>query len=841
MRNQLLQINTIFETLPDWIRRRRILLWILFLGVTVGAFVGMRRFKMDMSWDIMFQPDEPVKVAYDRFRAVFGSDEVLYLVYEAKNGDIFSDTSIKTLKALHEELEENRHRSRDCQLSHITDITSLINVSFLEGSEDALISRDFIGDDIPENPTESDTLRRMALNHPDYPRLLCSEDSRFGGIILRTDFNAEIVHDHPDENSVSHEDHEFDFDTEATSDSQSPLDGDIPKFKTTWMEDYVPFMDSIYDIIDKPEYAQHLKFYPVGNTEMMGFLGRELSREMGIIIIGSLFLIMAVLGLLFRSVSAVLWPLLIVVVTILWTIGTIGWSGRSMSDFINIIVFLLIAVGVADAVHILSGYLFFRRKGEEHQAAIKSVYKKSGFACFLTSLTTAAGVLALNFAPIVAVQRLAYFAAAGVMFAFIITVFMLPLMLDILRPNVKPSTKSIPRIQQLLVRFDKIATSKSNRIIILFAIAAAILIPGIFMIKVDSNMLTIIREDKPIRNNFDVVDRHMAGTGNIEILVDTGTTDGMKDPLVLQSLERMQQQLETDFSDIVYKTISLANVTKDAYRVLNENRPEMYKIPDHPDELAQTLFLFGSANPKDRRLLVTDDYRAARVTVNTRNLGSQEGLTFMNEVTPIVEHHFSQVKLHYPQARIEATGQIPMFLRMMDLISWSQIQSFGISLVIISTILFFVLSSVRSGIIAVIPNLFPIMAVFGIMGWLRIPLDVHTLLVVPIIIGISVDDTIHFVTHFQLEMRKHNDVFKAISLTMQEVGQALIFTSVVLAIGYLVFLICVNKGFAYFGFLSSVAVLTALLSDLLLLPVLLSFQSKENKEIVNPQHERETR
>lgn len=832
MRNNLLKMNEFFEKLPDKVRKHPVLIWLLFISITGCAFVGVPKLKIDMSWDALFQSDEPAKVAYDRFRGVFGSDEIMYIVYEAKDGNVFSRKSLETLKKLQNELETKIQNSiKDkSQFSHITDITSLINVSYLEGDSTSLISRDFIGNNIPQTLSESIELRDLALNHPDYPKLYCSDDGHFGGIILRTNFNAEIIQEMNQISTQGTE--EFNFGENFSETYTSPLDGNIPKFKGAWIKDYIPFRNDIYKIIQKDEYTEFLTFHPVGNTELMGFLGIELQKEMAIIILGSLLLILNVLGFLFRSAKVVLWAFLIIVSTLVWTLGTIGWSGLSMTDFINIIVFLLIAVGVADAVHILSGYVYFRRNGNNHDNSLKYVYKKSGFACFLTSLTTAAGLLALNFAPIIAIQRLSIFAALGVMFAFIITVVMLPLMLDIIRPKINiEETTTIKKegfIQKLLSRFYNISTRYSKKVIIAFIAIACVFIPGIFMLQIDSNMVTIIREDTPLRKNFAVVDENMAGTGNIEILVDTGIPDGIKDFQVIKKIEAFQNELKSKFKDIVYKTVSIVNVTRDSYKVLNENQENMYLIPEDPDELAQTLFLFSTANPKDRRLLVTDDFRAARIIVNTRNIGSQEGLHFMYQVNPVIDKHFNNLKIKYNNLRIETTGQIPMFLRMMDLISWSQIQSFGISLLIISIIMFLLLSKVRSGLIAIIPNLFPIMTVFGIMGWLGIPLDVHTLLVVPIIIGISVDDTIHFVTNFHIEMKKQNNVFTAISYTIKEAGQAIIFTSVVLAIGYLVFLFCVNKGFAYFGFLSSIAVLTALLSDLLLLPALLSIQKKKD-------------
>ncbi len=472
MRSQLLRMNVFFENLPAMARKHRLVLWLLFIGLTLLAVAGMPRFKIDMSWNSLLRPHEPVKVAYDRFRAVFGGDEVLYIAYEAKDGDVFSPNSLAALSALTNELEGKRAGSADSNenpFARITDITSLINVSYLEGGTDTLISRDFVGTAIPADPAQSAGLRAQAQQHPDYPLIFCSRDSRFGGIIIRTDFNAQIDYGLAD--STGPVSGGFGFDETDGTAYHSPLDNELPVFKTSWIQDYTPFMSGIYEILGKAEYTRHLNFYPAGSPELMGFLGRELEKEMVLIILCSIVLILLVLGVLFRSVKAMVWPLVIIFTTIIWSVGTMGWVGMAMSDFINIVIFLLIAVGVADSVHILSGYLLFRRSGKDHDTALISVYKKSGLACFLTSLTTATGLLALSLAPIIAIQRLAVMGACGVMYAFFITVFMLPPMLEILKPvpgNLRVNDSKAPLVQRFLRRLESLGTQRPLRTLLVF-------------------------------------------------------------------------------------------------------------------------------------------------------------------------------------------------------------------------------------------------------------------------------------------------------------------------------------------------------------------------------------
>lgn len=830
MKNLLPIINSFFESVPIFVQKNRIKMWLIFTTITIVFIIGATNLKLDNSLTANFQDNSPEKITYSKFRTAFGSDEILYIIYKAKDNNVFSRQSLTALQELQNELFDKWNSTqKKSGFSRITDIDTLLNVSYLEGNKNSLISRDFI-ETIPETKDELENLKKLALKHPDYPLLLVSKDAKFGGILIRTDFgtkekDAELI--------TSSNNNEFSFD------NVEPGKSDIIAYQDESMEEYVPLVDSVRTITSQQKYSKYFDFYYSGNPEVMTFLAKVILKEMPIIILGSLLLIMIVLFILFRGFSAIVWPIVIVLFSVIWTVGTIGWSGLVVSDFINIIVFMLIAIGVADSIHILSGYLLFRREGQNHNQAILSVYKKSGFACFLTSLTTAIGLFAMTMVPIVSMSRFGMFAGFGVIYAFLITVFMLPLMLDLWSP-VKKKSKNLKykeklensgkTIKSILRFFENISRKRAVLVAVLFILFGITMFTGFFKINVDSNLVTIIREDQYIRNAFDIIDNSMAGTGNIEIYIDSGKENGCKDPTLLNSIDSLQKQLQSKFPDMVYKSTSLANIVKDSYRAINEGNEEMYKIPDDATILAQTLVLFDGANPKDRRLFVTDDYRKTRISINTRNIGSQEGEAFMKEVDKIIEKTFVPAKQNLSNLEIKTTGQLPLLLGMMSYMSDSQIESFAITFAVISILLLIVFGSIKTGLISVLPNLIPVLTVFGVMGYFNIPLDLHTLLVIPIIIGISVDDTIHFITHFKIEYAKTGNVSIAISNTMKEAGQAIIFTSIVLSIGYLIFLIAINQGFGYFGILCSISIFTATICDLIFLPAILRIIYKNNEQ-----------
>lgn len=833
MEKFLEQANLFFEQVPDTARRYRFLIWLGFFAISAVIFTGIPKVHIDFTMEAYFNKNDPSKLAFDQFRAEFGSDEVLFLTYQARDGDIFSDQSLKALHALHTELSEyrlNLQPGTQSGLDHITDVTSLINASFMEAQEGVLLSRPFIGDRLPENDEAREQLRRKALNHTDFKGVYLSGDSRFGSIIIETDLTAQTdqtTTETPTDDLDTEQgwDDELIVDMDTTWSEYTPAEaGQLPKFRQADVEQYSLFIQAVEEIINKDEYTDHLEFHPTGVSVVTAFLNDVILKQVGLVVLGSLLMILAVLWILFRSFSAVIWSLCIIVISFLLTLGLLGWSGAIMTIMINIIMFLITAVGVADAIHILSGYLFFREAGQEHQIALRSVFKKSGLACFLTNLTTVTGLLSLALTPIVPIKNFGIFAAAGVFAAFLLTVFILPLMLDLWAPvgkKKKVEDHDKPhKLQRLLRHIEHLGYTYPKSIVTIFSIICIALLLGIPQIKVDSNIIEILPHDSSVRKNVAIVDSNMAGSAIMEILFDAGTADAFKDPRLLNRMDLLQQYIETNHGELAGKTMSLVNVAKDAYKALHDDDKEFYRIPQQQQVLSQTLFLFNNANPEDRRQLVSDDYSAARMTITLKSAGTYVYVPMIDDINRKIETLFQDVKPDYPKLTIQVTGAMALMTRIVDYISWSQIQSFGTALVVISLLLLVVFGSKRIGLIGVIPNLLPIISVFGLMGYLNMPLDTDTLIVAPIIIGIAVDDTIHFLSHYRAGVLQTGDIKEAIQQTVREAGQAIIFTSIILSLGFSMFLFSSELGLRNFGILSSLAIMMALISDLLLLPAL---------------------
>lgn len=827
MKNVLIRLTEGFEAIPIFLQSNKKKVWFLILALVAFSGAGLPKMKLDMSMESWFKPDDPAVVAYMKFRDNFGSDNGLYIVYRAKDGDIFSEQSLAALAGIDQDLTDasiEAAEDNSSMLNHILEIKSLINVSYMEVEGDFLKSREFVAESFPETDEAYEKLRKEALEHKDYPLFYLSEDSQYGGIFIRTDLGAIPA----DEDDAVEGDNFAEIETTDSAHSMK----DIPprRYKLTDMGEFAAFVEEIESIIRQPKYSDVLEFYPVGNPVIMKFFYHVLNIEMSFIMLGTLVLIMAALLYLFRSFSAVIWPILIVILSVIITLGIVSWIGFVQSMMISLIVMMILVVGVADSIHILSGYIYFRKKQYDHQTAMKAVLKKAGFACLLTSLTTSAGLMAMIFVPIPPIVVFGISAAIGVTIAFLLTVFLLPLLLNIWHPISKKQAERIrnneektPFIQFLLQKIETVSIRSRWVVIAIFACFAVVAIYGLSKVKVDSNMVELIDKKHPIYKSHITVDKAMGGTQGMEIYFDFDQQDALKDPKVLNAMEEMQNYLIQKHPDFVVRAESLVNVVKNSYQVLNQNHEEMYVIPQEHTTLAQTLFLFDSANSDDRQLLVSDDYARGRISVRLKNYGSIEYLEFFEDIENKGKAVFEPLKKDYPFMEYSFTGGMPLMIKLINYMSWSQIQSFGLALIVITVMLLFVFGSPKIGLMGMIPNLFPVMMTFGTMGFFGIPLDGDTLIIAPVVIGIAVDDTIHFLTHFRTEMIETGKVSEAIVTSIREVGQAISFSTVILVLGFFIMVFSSHMGMAHFGYLTAVAFISAWLADIFLLPALCTF------------------
>ncbi|MGM0632867.1 MAG: efflux RND transporter permease subunit [Pseudomonadota bacterium] len=847
MESSLLGFSGRFARIPEWVIRHRTGVLIPVIGFTLlMLWSAMSRTQLDMTIDSFIDQDDPAIHALNSFRSQFGSDDSVYLVYRADDGDVFSARSLHAAQTLTERLQ-NPHRLDPGQfpetvggqpvdldeLSHIRRVESITTVRFQRGTEDTLLSERLVPADIPDDPARLAAIRDRALANDDHLLAFYSEDTRYAAIRIQTDFGAEPEDGY--EPAINGQSISLDDSFSAPADPQGfalsfdeqATVQDIP-FQTVDMADYSRFFTAVRAVY--ADQQEHLTFHPVGNPPLMDWVYRELQDMLWLAAI-IILLFTTLLWSLFRSLSAVIWPMVIVSLSLLWAWGTISLVGMTLSTMITLTVMLVFTVGLADCIHVFSAYFSLRRDRKSHEQALAGAYDKTGLAILITTVTTMCGVLSLTWSDLVPIRVFGIMSAIGILAALVLTLTLLPILLDLWRPGApSPGLRDRPpgsgRFHWLspdrwLPRCPDLVRRGPGTVLILFGAALIASLYGASRLQVDSNVSELTTAGSEPREAYRVVDQHMAGAQSISIMIDTGEVDGLVEPRMLRAMEQFQQRVEQRYSDRVSRSHSLADVVKETHRVMRNDDPEYESIPDSATLVTQLLYLFNSANPEERRSLVSDDYSRSHITLNAYNAGSYQYQTFFRELSEDIGLVYDPLESEFPALQVNVTGSIPLMMRAMDEIARSQYRSFLLALLVISVIMIATLGSVQAGLIAMVPNLIPALSAFGLMGLLSIPLDTDTLLIAPVIIGIAVDDTVHFMTHYRVALLRTRDMEQALYSTVRVVGKAVLFTTLVLAAGFAILGFSDYLGIAKIGLFGSMAIIIALLCDLFLLPAML--------------------
>lgn len=839
------------ENLTSLVRKRRLIVWLAFIAITIFALLGIPKTKFDMTIEGWFPSEDPVLVAMDEFKAQFGSNEGVYIAYKPADGDVFSTKSLQLVKQIQDDLNRAKSRNDSTSLKHIVKVNTIVNAQLLFAEGDVLVSKKLVGENIPATPADIEAVRKLAQSEKSFPLLYFSKDMKYGGMLIETDFGTERITDGTTDTATTAkpadplepmEVDEMSMETFGKSDAGKGPHERV-RFKRADLSELVPLMEEINAILNKPEYKAHLEYYAVGNGPLAYEQQTVINKEAGPIYLGLLLIISILLWFFIRSFSAVIWSLLIVIVSAAWTVGLAGWFGVEVTVFLMLTIMLTLTVGVCDAAHIFSGYLFFRNEGHDRKTSVLKVFQSTNKAIVLTALTNIIGMLACFFIPIPRIQVFGVMSAAGVAFACILTIFLLPLMLDAWAPGrdaakVKSSGFSIGKyipnfslfLQKRLNNVLAIVQKSPVTIIFLFLLLLGITIYGVTILKVDTNIANQFVEGNPYRKSADIIDKHMMGSLNMEIYLDLGKENAFENPYVLNKIDELQRKFETKYKDVVVRTSSLVEVVKKANKVLNEGKENMYSIPPDQNALSQTLFMFNLANPEDRRKQVSDNYSKSHISVQLYNVGSRKYMNVYEDMHKDINETVAALKQQYPDTKVSITGALPMNMRFVQVVASSGLQDIVMVMITVTVVLIFVFGSIQGGMVAIIPNIIPSMLTLGLLGLTGRSVDVDILLLLPVVVGISVDDTVHFISHYRDRVKLDGDVKGALYNTIKEVGQAATFTSLILGLGFGILSFSAMEGTSTVGKFGSIAIFSGLLCDLFLLPALiLVFKPKFEK------------
>ncbi|MDJ0762482.1 MAG: MMPL family transporter [Myxococcota bacterium] len=551
-----------------------------------------------------------------------------------------------------------------------------------------------------------------------------------------------------------------------------------------------------------------------------------------------------VLALIFRHPLGIIGPVLVVWQSAGWTLGAMAISGVPMTMLTNVLPAFLACVGVGGSVHIQSVYRDGRGRGIPNQQAIIYAISTTGVPVFYTTLTTAVGLISFRFATLGAIIDMGTFGALGIAVTLIHSLVFLPVMLSFNNKSllgVKPGETRRDLLNRFLNFCNYLsrpsagqgANQHLRRRMTLWVSAGFTLIvaAGATTLVVHHDALSWIPEDRDIRQAMDEMDRHVGGTANVALLISAKEDQNLKDRDLLIQLEKLENHISAyqdpkSTQPIVGTTTSLLDVIRESWRAVNESNQAFYRIPDTERGVVDMFTLFENAAPDQLKRLTTVDFVKSLMTIRVNWMDAWSYKPLTAHIAKGVEEFIGD------RAIIKTTGSVFCVSTVVSALISDLIRSFGVAFIAITIVMVLLLRDIKLGLISMVPNLLPVVSVMGIMGFASIPLDTANLIIASIVIGIAVDDTIHFLHQFRVHYADYGDVDAAIDHAFSHTGRAMTSTSIILVMGFLVFLAATMYPLARFGALAGLAIIFALLFDLIVGPALLrlAYRSKPREK-----------
>ena len=530
------------------------------------------------------------------------------------------------------------------------------------------------------------------------------------------------------------------------------------------------------------------------------------------------FLLIAfILFYLFRKAQYVLIPLASTGLALVWTLGLMAYLGISLSMLTMIVPVFLVAVGTAYCLHIVSEYLTCQREATSPTEAVTRTYSNIALPTSLAVLTTAIGLGSLLVNRISAIQEFAIFSCFGIFSILIIVMTFLPAALSFIPlPAKEPKKRSdaTPFFHRFIEKIIDLNLNHQKIVLPVIGVVVLICLIGIFRIRVETNPVGYLRDGTQVKDNFNDIYQTLSGSFPINVVMGQPEADYFEDPQHLADIARIQEFLVT--LPGVDKTVSFADYLKLVNYVLNHFEPKYYTLPEEGFEVRMLMNNYATILGEDMLTrFINSDFSKTNIILLTHISSSKEFLQIREKTLAFAGQHFSK------DLSWEVTGLGMVIAASSHQLTIGQIKSLSITMILVFGIMFILFLSIKVGLIAIIPNIFPIIINFGIMGWLGIELSMVTSLIASIAIGLAVDDTIHYLARYNQEFRKDLDEERAIRDTLHHVGRPIVFTTITICVGFSVLSFSSFKPTAIFGVMMVITSLSALVGDLILLPSLM--------------------
>jgi len=748
--------------------------WLVIIGLLLIAVLGaagVKRLSMTTDFRVFFSGENPQLAAFDKMQNTYTKNDNVLIVIAPRDKQVFTAPTLAAVEDL---------TRRAWKIPHSIRVDSLTNFQHTHAEGDDLIVQDLVEDALRKTPDELAAARAIAVAEPLLVKRLISPPG---------DVTAINVTIHVPDAELKH----------GTQDA----------------------VKAVREMIDQARVQYPaLAFHLTGNVMMNNAFPEASRNDIKTLIPVVLGVILLALGFLLRDLTGVAGTFLIVVMSIMATMGLMGWIGIELTPPASSAPIIILTLAIADSVHILASYYYFMRKGQDKLSAMTASLRANARPIAITAITTSIGLLGLNFSDSPPFNQLGNLVAVGVTLAWIFSMTFLPAFMLALPTRIRPAAAG--DTEMAMDRFAEFVLRYRHP---LFWINIAVLVAFAGLItknEINDQFVEYFDPSTEFRADTDFMTQHLTGIYSIDFSLDAGRDEGVSDPAFLGRAEAFAQWLRAQ-PEVVHVS-SFTDIMKRLNKNLHADQPDEYRLPDSRELAAQYLLLYEMSLPfgLDLNNQLNVARSSTKLSATVRNLSSNELIAFEQRAQGWIEHNA-------PQVTVTTASPALMFAYLGHRNLKSMMFGNAASLILVALTIIIAFRSIRYGLISMIPNLVPIILAFGVWGLVSGQVGLGLTVVGSLTLGIVVDDTIHFMSKFIQARRDGKPPEDAVRYVFATAGTSMWVLSAVLVAGFLVLSFSTFRVNADLGLLTAITFTLALAADFLFLgPLLLKLEKKHH-------------
>ena len=756
--------------LVRFILRNRLVNLVIIFGLT--AFMAYQARKVEMSYEFgrVLPSNDPTSITYEKFKKVFGEDgSVLFL-------------GIQDPRILNQEVFRDWYKLtyRIKQVDGVQDVVSIGRMFHLV-KNDSTKKLDFklLYNKEPKSQKEVDSIINLILSYPFY-----------NGFLYNKETYATIMALTIDKNKI---------------DSKK-------RFK---------LVDDITRTCEEFHAKHNIKVHYSGLPYIRTQTGKKIENELYWFTFIALLVASIVLFIYFRSYKAVFIPLIIVGIGVVWVLGTMSLFKFKITMLTGVLPPLLIIIGIENCIFLINKYHFEYKAHQNKVKALSRMIQKAGLATLLTNLTTAIGFGIFIFTRNRLMYEFGLVASINIIIIYIFSVFLIPIFFSYLNPPLPRHLQHLDNlnIQKLVNKALYIVQNKRGVVFTCTIVLVVISIFGISRLNTTGNIVDDIPVKDPLYTDLMFFEKNFKGVMPFEISIDTKKKRGVMQLSTIKKIDRLQDSLKKypEFSS----PLSIAEVAKFAKQAFYNGDPFMYNLPGSNEMIFMSSYIPKIDNKKRTILnsFIDTNMQLTRISVQMANIGTNDIQRIKDDLEPKIDSIFDN-----KDYKVDITGTSVVFLEGTKYLIGNLLQSFILALILISIIMALLFSSFRMVVISIIPNILPLLATAAMMGFIGIAIKPTTIVIFSIALGISVDNSILFLSRYRQYLRDTKwQIRESVLGALRETGFSMLYSSSVLCLGFCMFIFSSFGGTQSLGYLITFTLFVALGSNLLFLPSLLLY------------------